>query len=114
MKNISKSKVLFGYDAYWEGYVFFQLGIQTGAVVGEYSFKLDSVIWESCELMVIPGACMMVMVHVMIACVHGCIWWWWTARFQNGGGEEEKDKHAHSQRSGTSALIGSRILMHNK
>ena len=73
MKNISKSKVLFGYDAYWEGYVFFQLGIQTGAVVGEYSFKLDSVIWESCELMVIPGACMMVMVHVMIACVHGCI-----------------------------------------
>ena len=27
------------------------------------------------ELMVIPGACMMAMVHAMIACVHACMWY---------------------------------------
>ena len=85
-----------------------------GAVVGEDSLKLDSFIWEGWinghtrSVHDGHGPCH----DSMRPCMH-VIWWWWTARFEKGE-EEEKDRHAHSQRSGRSVLIGSRILMHNK
>lgn len=77
-----------------------------GAVVGEDSLKLDSVGWSCMMAMTMSwlegsiDACDMMMMRM--------------TAFEEKGKGEEKDRHAHSQKSGRSVLIGSRILMHSK